>query len=936
MKFKIFIVCLFFTNLIVAQTKGTLTGIITDKENKNAPLQFANILVKENSKTTTTDDKGKYSISLSQGTYKIVYSFVGYENIEKTISIVSNETLNQNISLGSGNFTLKDVVIKSIGSRDKETAILLDQKKAIEIKQSIGAQEMSRKGVSDVEEGLTKITGITKVESRGLFVRGLEDRYNNLLLNDLASPTNNPFTKIIPLDLFPTDIVSVIDVFKTFNPNIYGDFAGGTFNVLTSTGSKSITKVNIGTGYTTNNSLSKFLISEEANTTKGFLGYNGQERELPSIVGNSPTSYTFSAADSQKYLKSGFNANETKSPLNTSIGVLHSEKFTFKNANKFSYLLSLNFDNNYAIRSGADRTIDIQSTGYRYVNDFITTEYIYKNSVTSLLGLNYSTSRLKLGANLFYINTANNSIKDQLGVSNSNVDDPNRLIRTNELTKSKYLNAQLLGEIALTESKTQNLKFGASFANTQYSQPDRKFFQGLKTENMINTNYNGTNFLRQYLTIDGNSFFAGLAEYSLKFGKNGNKIIIGYNGNQSEMETSYRFLQAENAGSASSASFNSDLSVIDTQIQNDLALNNFRYVENSNATYKVKLKEATNSGYGNLVLKFENKWEINGGVRIENSTRETKFRKLGSQIAPFEIKKYDNLYILPSLNIKYEVTEKANIRLAGSKTYTRPVIMESFPLAYLNADGTSIQGNPILKNSDNINVDLKFEIFPTNKELFAIGAFGKSIKNPIEKTFITNATTSTITSFLNSESADLYGLETEFILSLERLNKHLSDFTLGFNASYMSTDVKVNPIYSTQDEDGIVTNNKSIETFKDRELQGASKWILNSDLKYQFNFNKKISNTISLVYSVFSKRIFAVGTNGQDHTYELPFQKLDLVWSSKLSDHLDLKFSADNILNPSREREFGNNGTYKINEKSFTNNSFKRGVGFALTLGYTF
>ena len=217
MKFKIFIVCLFFTNLIVAQTKGTLTGIITDKENKNAPLQFANILVKENSNTTTTDEKGKYSINLSSGTYKIVYSFVGYENIEKTISIVSNETLNQNISLGSGNFTLKDVVIKSTGSRDKEIAILLDQKKAIEIKQSIGAQEMSRKGVSNVEAVLTKITGITKVDGRGIFVRGLEDRYNNLLINDLAVPSNNPFKKIIPLDIFPTDIVSVIETYKTIN-----------------------------------------------------------------------------------------------------------------------------------------------------------------------------------------------------------------------------------------------------------------------------------------------------------------------------------------------------------------------------------------------------------------------------------------------------------------------------------------------------------------------------------------------------------------------------------------------------------------------------------------------------------------------------------------------------------------------------------------------
>ena len=78
--------------------------------------------------------------------------------------------------------------------------------------------------------------------------------------------------KIIPLDLFSTDVVSVIEVYKTFNPNIYGDFAGGTFNVQTSKVNKSITKLNIGFGFTTNNNLEEFLISKDPNSNKAFLG----------------------------------------------------------------------------------------------------------------------------------------------------------------------------------------------------------------------------------------------------------------------------------------------------------------------------------------------------------------------------------------------------------------------------------------------------------------------------------------------------------------------------------------------------------------------------------------------------------------------------------------------------------------------------------------
>ncbi len=944
MKFKLSVLFLFFSLYSFSQN-GTISGVLSDKDLKGEPLPFANVTIKGTSYSTTTDIAGKYAIDIPEGNYTIIFSFLGYESKTKTFAILSNQKVTINEILGSGSVTIEDVVVKATVGREKETVLLMEQKKAVEIKQSIGAQEMSRKGISNVESGLTKITGITKVDSRGLFVRGLEDRYNNLLINDLAAPTNNPFTKIIPLDLFPTDIVSVIDVYKTFNPNIYGDFAGGTFNIQTSRASKSITKLNIGTGFTTNNNLTDFFTSQDADNTSGFFGFNGKDRLLPSILGSSPNSKTFTRQESLKYFKNGFNTIETKSPLNTSLGFLHSEKFDLKNNQKFSYILSLNFDNKYAIRSGIERTVNDDLNGFKFSNDFISTEYVYKNSLTSLIGLNFNTNRLKLTLNTFYIKTNENSIKDQFGVSNRNTDDPNHDIRTNQLTKTDYLNAQLLGEYALNKNKNQMFKGGISFANTKFSQPDRKAFQGTLLNGKITTTYGATNFLRQYLTIDGNKFISALGEYSLKFGKKDkqNKLNVGYNGNMSEMESSYRFIATE----SNLPGFTSNINTIDTTINNalldrDVVANGpdalyLAFIENSNANYKVKLAEFTNAGYTNLLLKFGNKWEINGGVRVELNNRQTKFRGLGSQTAPFKKKNYDNLYFLPSLNVKYAVTEKANIRFATSKTYTKPIVMESFPLTYLNADGTSVQGNAIIKNSDNYNADFKFEMFPTAKEMFAFGIFTKFIKNPIERTYVSNATTSTVTTFLNSDSANLYGAETEFILDLERINKNLSDFSLGFNASLMSTTVKVSPTYDTQDENGKITKDvPTIETNKTRNLQGASKWILNSDLKYQFNCNKKWSNTVSLVYSVFSKRIYAVGTNKHDNTYELPYQQLDFIWGSKLNDHFDIKFSINNILNPDRQREFGNEGNIKIDETTFISDSYKKGIAFGLNLGYTF
>lgn len=171
MKLKFVLITLFICAISFAQTKGTVTGTLLDKESKNQPLPFANVLIKGTTIGVNTDIDGKYSINLAAGNYTIQFSFVGYENIEMPITVKANETLVINKTLGSGNYTLKDVVVKASGNREKETVLLYDQKKAVVIKQSIGAQEMARKGVSDVEEGLTKVTGITKVDGRGLFCK---------------------------------------------------------------------------------------------------------------------------------------------------------------------------------------------------------------------------------------------------------------------------------------------------------------------------------------------------------------------------------------------------------------------------------------------------------------------------------------------------------------------------------------------------------------------------------------------------------------------------------------------------------------------------------------------------------------------------------------------------------------------------------------------
>lgn len=922
MKLKFLFVAFFVTLLSFAQ-KGTVTGVITDKDMNNEVLPFATVMIKGTTNGINTDENGKYTLTVSEGSHILVVSFLGYESAEIPFTIAANETKTIDQALGSKGVEIEDVVIKIEQNREKETALLVEQKKAVEIKQSIGAQELSRKGISDVEEGLTKITGITKAESRGLFVRGLENRYNNLLINDLQAPSNSPFKKIIPLDLFPTDIVGVLEVYKTFNPNIPGDFAGATINVETSEPKSSQTKFGVGFGYVTNNNGSDFLLSETANNTQGFFGIQKKYRELPSAYGSIGAHKLTSSEYKDAYQNNSWNVDKVSAPINNSVSFSHSDKFNLKNSS-FSYLISLNGDNKYQVRKGVERSFT-EGLG-EYNNDLYSQTFSYQTSASALLGLKYKSDRFQVATNSIYMRTTESLIKDQFGVFSNQKINPNRLVRTNQFEQSDYFNNQLLANYKITSDDKHSVKGGISYVKTLYELPDRKFLDGnVNADGSFQNAYGGNTLNRQHFNIKGNYYVSGLLEYKLKFGKeiNGktNNLSLGFNSYRNSITSNYRFFSTRALNG--SYTVTTSLNDINDQISSDIASGLVYEREESTGDYKVNLNQFVNAGYGNVFFNLSEKMEINGGVRFEVSDRTIKYRDISDSFTnPYRKITETKNYILPSVNTKYAVTEKANLRFAASQTITRPVLMEVLPIQFVNPDGTVETGNRNLEDTKNTNVDLKYEYFSDKKDMVAVGLYGKKIQDPIERIFLPSATQ--ITTFQNSKSADLYGVEAEFIFNMAHVSESLNNFSVGANGSLMKTKV------------ALTEKNKEFEKRDTRELQGASNWVLNADAKYEFDLGQKVKNTVSLVYGVKGKSIYAVGTAGLDNIYELPFHKLDFVFTSKLTDNISVKFSADNILNPYQRFELGNESKVQITEPSLVLKEYKKGVGLGLNLSYTF
>lgn len=844
------------------------------------------------------------------------------------------------------------VVIQGSSNKKTEAAVLGEQKKAVVQKQAVSAEEISRKGISNVEQGLTKVTGITTVEGRGLFVRGLEERYNYLLINGLGSPSNNPFQKIIALKQFPTDVVGKLNIYKTFNSNLYGDFAGATFDIETLTIDKPFTKVEFSVGVNTLSTFrNNFKVAEGADGMNGYLGLNSKDRRLPDEIRNSrPNNYRFSANESTNSFKDSWNVDNVKSMPNTSIGFTTVQKAKIGTGN-LGVLFSLNQGSKFEYKDGANN--QFRSLGkdsfIDNMNFLNRRQYAYETESSVLLGLGYKNKGTNVNLNAIYLQNTNNIIEDNFGYKDGQVRNKETgFFRTNQLDVSRFLDLQLTASQKITDR--HQVKAGASYVINNYQQPDRKIIEANRIDPVTNQilpdgyvqmRYGGNNLIRQYLDVDSRFYGSAFAEYQLSLGEKGDRkdypiqIAVGYNGFSDFRKTSYRFIFGRTSGASNQAhvvNIDSPQDVFNASIRDGSLF----YQEGSDTSqFYSSFYQIINGGYANINLKPNDSWDILLGARYENDMTLIRYSRQ-SEDYKLNLEKNKDFF-LPSLSIKKALNSKNNLRFSFSKTVTRPILIETMPITYINPDNVNIVGNPEIKNSENYNFDLKWEYFPTNKEMFAINLFAKRIDNAIERSLVAsgNATGSTIT-FFNAKKADLFGVELEGILNLNRISESLNNFTLGANATIMYSDVErsADQLKMEEPEWFKFTGEK----LRKRGLQGAAPYTINADLKYELKNRNNLAHTFSFVYNVSGSKIYATGGAGTDNYYEKPFSQIDFVYQGQLSKNWNVKLAVQNILDSKYKILLGDKNYLPLNIEEGNNTlvNYYRGITFNFTVGYTF
>lgn len=119
MKNFLSIFCLLFSMVVLSQTK--VGGKVIDETGE--PVAFANVIFKNSTEGTTTDDNGNFYMESDSTHDKLEISFIGYET--QDILLESRVTYNMRITMLEGNQQLKEVVIYA-GKQSKKNNPAID------------------------------------------------------------------------------------------------------------------------------------------------------------------------------------------------------------------------------------------------------------------------------------------------------------------------------------------------------------------------------------------------------------------------------------------------------------------------------------------------------------------------------------------------------------------------------------------------------------------------------------------------------------------------------------------------------------------------------------------------------------------------------------------------------------------------------------------
>ncbi len=828
-----------------------------------------------------------------------------------------------------------------------------------EVVSVLSQTEIERSGEGDIAGALKRVSGLSLVGGKYVYVRGLGERYSLALLNGLPIPSPDPLRRVVPLDLFPTSVLASSLVQKSYSANYPGEFGGGVINLTTksipdkpfltfggSIGGNTVTTGQLGYTYQGGD----WDVWGFDDGTRSVPGPLREAQARGQVIGQG----NFSVGE-LKDIASSFNTSatsilqrNTNIPANMGLDVSAGTRFEI-GAVSFGITAFAGWSNDWMTKAGKQQNslgvVNINGEQGLDLNqdfDFLSTEHHIK--VNGFLGLGAEFDNHKIRLTTMYVKDTIKEGRQQIGTNQAIFDGPilNR-------TATAFFERQLFDTQAVAEFRFDNLSIDlrGTYANSKRLSPYERTFNYVFTDQFgINDFVNrlqgpgqgaGIDFGRLNENVYGAAIDVGYKFETLPFPV---RVVAGYAYNDNQRESDlfqYAFQSitglpievAQQRPDALLSPFNIDLYDIIVVQRNST---------DGAQRYEASLK--VHGTYGQIELEPADGMQLVAGVRYEKGEQRVIAADLygtGNVVVPPT--QIDRDYWLPAATATWNFAEDMQVRLSASKTIARPQFRELARQEYFDTENDRVSfGNPLLVDSQLTNLEARYEWYFGRDERLTVGGFWKNISNPIE-TIAGIGSSGIQTTFANAPRATLYGfeLDAQKVFALDQLGEasffQARRVLFGLNYTYSQSRLKV------RDGDTVIDPSlqprDALQVFRDGlPLTGQSDHLVNFQISLQ-NQDRLSEQTLLVNFASdrVSQRGSSAGGTFLPDLIERPGVLLDFVWREGIvvkGLNFDLKFEARNLLN-TRYQEFQTLNSSRIDYNTF---NLGRTIQFGVSLNF--
>ncbi|MBL6689672.1 MAG: TonB-dependent receptor [Pseudomonadales bacterium] len=807
----------------------------------------------------------------------------------------------------------------------------------------IDSEFISRVGDSTVAGALRRVSGLSLVNDKFVYVRGLGERYSSTLLNGSVIPSPDLTRSVIPLDLFPTTIVESLAVQKVYSPDMPAAFGGGSVDIRTKGIPDDFTYgIDVGIGVDSENE-SKHLSydggsDDEWGTDDGTRALSGFIRStMNEYQGNVEVQNLLSAMQSRDMPNASLADAQL---LNRELAVAMNRNLSIQEEDDDpNYELKGHIGNNFYLsdewefgflagasyKRGWDDT-ESTARNFQFPDERFEIER-ESNRKTDLhgninLGLRFTDDHRIETLSMYLRNTddetairdyfnENREKSDGIGFREYRITFEERDLTVNQIMGEHYFGAATREKLpdwgiinwledVLPEESKINWKYSESRAATDI--PNEVTIAGTTTNDPITGAV-----LSSAVDLDTRAAVYRFTDLQDKVENGGWSWVVPLITESSVIELSGGYewnrkhrLYEQQQFSIGAFRVN-DPSVLEGPLSQVFSEENILDPTNdfifgvpgaNNQSYIAATM--TDAVFGKLDWTYDETWRVMLGLRWEDYSQvaldwningySIENPQVTTDVATLEEAVFKEDEIYPSIAVTYMTewwAEIFQLRFGYSETVVRPDLREITDSGYIDPiTDALVLGNPGVIPSDIKNYDIRAEWFFDSGDNLTVSFYLKDIQNPIEFFEAAASDTNTAREIINAEEGEVYGMEIEGLKSLGFLGDWGEAFFLQGNVTIQESEITAGAKADAP------TNNV-------RELTGASEYVVNAIIGYD-SFNSQHAATLS--YNVFGERLFVAGRNGAPDGYEQPFHSLDFTYTWFPTDYITLKLRLRNLL----------------------------------------